>query len=315
MKILFNLLTAAAETTEEIITDATTTSNPLLDENGQFVDASQAVENVVSWWDKLDLVNKVVEKLPSLIIAAALVIFGFLLAKLVANITVKAMKAKGVDSSVYNFIRRIVSLLIKGIFIMSALSMFFNVSSFIAAIGAAGVTAGLGLQASVAQFASGIQILVNRPFKNGDFVEVNGIAGSVTDIRFMYTVVTTADNKRIVIPNSHITSNHIINYSTENRRRVDLIYSISYSDDITKAKAVIKGVAEAHGKIHKDPAPEVYVNSHEASSINLVLKVWCDNSDYWAVYYDMQEQIKLALDANGICIPFNQMDVHIVNND
>ncbi len=240
MKFLFNLMEVAVETTTEAITDATTTSNPLLDENGQFVDASQAVENVVTWWDKLDIVSKVTEKLPTIIIASVVVVLGLLLAKLVCNITVKAMKAKGVDSSVYNFIRRIISVLIKGAFIMFALSMFFDISSFIAAIGAAGITAGLGLQASVAQFASGIQILVNRPFKNGDFVEINGVSGSVTDIRFMYTVVTTVDNKRVVIPNSHVTANHIINYSTENNRRIDLIYSISYSDDITKAKMLLK---------------------------------------------------------------------------
>lgn len=295
-------------------TDATTTSNPLLDENGQFVDVSQAASNIALWWEELDIVNKVIEKIPTLIIAVVLIVIGFFLAKVVSNLTVKAMKAKGVDSSVYNFIKRIISTLIKGAFLLSALSMFFNINSLIAAVGAAGVTAGLGLQASVAQFASGIQILINRPFKNGDFVELNGVSGCVSDIRFMYTVVTTVDNKKIVIPNSHITSNHIINYSSENNRRIDLIYSISYSDDISKAKNVITNVALANSKILKDPAPAVFVNSHEASSINLVLKVWCSNENYWDVYYALQEDVKLALDGNGISIPFNQLDVHIVND-
>ena len=191
--------------------------------------------------------------------------------------------------------------------------MFINIGSLIAAIGAAGVTAGLGLQATVAQFASGIQILMNRPFKTGDFVELNGVAGSVADIRFMHTVITTPDNKRITIPNSHITSNHIINYSAENVRRVDLNFSISYSDNIEKAKAVITETALTNLSILKDPAPVVYVQSHEASSINLTARVWCPVEKYWDVYFEMQENVKLALDKNGINIPFNQLDVHIIN--
>ncbi len=312
MNFKMTLLTAAESTVDKIF-DANA-GDVLLDENGQFADPSQVVDNVASWWEKLDLLNKIIEKVPSLIIAAALIIIGFFLARIVTKLLVKAMKAKNVDPSVYNFIKRSVSVVIKGGFILSALSMFFNIGSLVTAIGAAGVAASLGLQDSVAQFASGIQILLNHPFKNGDFVEVNGIQGNVADIRFMNTVITTVDNKRIIIPNSHITTNHIINYSAENLRRVDLIYSISYTDDMSKAKNVILNVAECNELILKDPAPQVFVNSHEANSINLVAKIWCKGTDYWDVYYRMQEQVKLAFDANGLSIPFNQLDVHIKND-
>ena len=312
MNFLLSLLTASTESSETT-TDATTTSNPLLDSEGQFVDADQAVENVVSWWDKLDLVNKFMDKLPTIIIAIVFFIIGFLVAKFVSKIIVEAMKNKNVDPSVYNFIRRIVSVSIKTFVIMTIASMFFDLSSFIAAIGGAGLAAGLGLQASVSQFASGIQILLNHPFKTGDFVEVNGVSGNVSDIRFMNTVITTVDNKRIIIPNSHITSNHIINYSAEDKRMINLIYSISYSDDIAKAKQVILSVAEKSDLILKDPETKVFVESHQASSINLVAKVWCNVADYWDVYFMMQENVKIAFDENGISIPFNQLDVHIVN--
>ncbi len=294
-------------------TDATTTSNPLLDENGQFEDVPTALNNVVEWLDSLQLIEKFYAKLPTIIIAIVLVVAGYFIAKFAKKLVVKAMKAKNVDPSVYNFIKRIVSVGINFFFIMLALSMFINIGSLLAAVGAAGVTAGLGLQATVAQFASGIQILMNRPFKTGDFVELNGVSGSVADIRFMHTVVLTPDNKRITIPNSHITSNHIINYSAENMRRVDFSFSISYGDDIAKAKAVIKETALANQFILKDPAPEVYVGSHEASSINLTTRVWCAVDKYWDVYFAMQENVKLALDKNGINIPFNQLDVHIIN--
>ena len=305
MNIKFNLLTVAESTTNSIF--GGNAGDVLLDENGQFYDPS----DVVSWWEKLDLINKVVEKIPSLIIAVILIFAGLLLSRLISKLLVETMKAKNVDPSVYNFIKRTVSVVIKAVFILSALSMFFNLGSLVTALGAAGVAASLGLQDSVAQFASGIQILLNHPFKNGDFVEVNGVQGNVADIRFMNTVITTTDNKRIIIPNSHITTNHIINYSAENIRRIDLIYSISYGDDMAKAKNVIRNVAECNELILSDPEPQVFVSSHEASSINLVAKIWCKGTDYWDVYYQMQEQVKYAFDENGISIPFNQLDVNI----
>ena len=306
----FNFLSAESQAA---IIDDITTSNPLLDENGQFNDMPTALNNVIEYVDSLQLFEKFMEKLPTIIIAVVIVTLGYFLSRLARKLVVKAMKARKVDPSVYNFIKRIVSVSINFIFILSAASMFINVGSLVAAIGAAGVTAGLGLQATVAQFASGIQILLNHPFKTGDFVELNGVSGSVADIRFMNTVIITPDNKRIVIPNSHITTNHIINYSAENKRRVDFSFSISYSDNIEKAKAVINEVALSNADILKDPLPEVHVNSHEASSINLTARVWCRVDKYWDVYFAMQENVKIALDKNGICIPFNQLDVHIIN--
>lgn len=306
-----NFLTAT--TPSEELFGLATPGNILLDENGQFVDPSQALGNIASWWEKLDIVNKIIDKIPSIIVAVLMILAGIILSRFVTKIIVKTLKSRRVDASVYNFIKRFVSVVIKAAFILSALSMFFDIGSIVTAIGAAGVAASLGLQDSVAQFASGIQILLNHPFKNGDFVEVNGVQGNVSDIRFMNTVITTTDNKRIIVPNSHITTNHIINYSAEDIRRVDLSYSIGYGDDMAKAKTVIRNVAECNELVLNDPETQVYIGSHESSSINLVARVWCKGADYWDVYYQMQEQVKLAFDANGISIPFNQLDVHIKN--
>lgn len=309
-KLRFFLLTVEEQAP---IIDDITTSNPLLDENGQFNDVQTSFSNIVEYLDSLQLIEKFMEKLPAIIIAIVIVAVGYFLSRFARKLVVKTLQARKVDPSVYNFIKRIVSVSINFVFIMSAASMFINVSSLLAAVGAAGVTAGLGLQSTVAQFASGIQILMNHPFKTGDFVELNGVSGSVADIRFMNTVIITPDNKRIVIPNSHITTNHIINYSAENKRRVDFTFSISYSDNIEKAKSVIKEVALSNVNVLKDPLPEVYVSSHEASSINLTARVWCPVDKYWDVYFAMQEDVKIALDKNEICIPFNQLDVHIIN--
>ena len=311
IKNIVNFLEATVDAVET--TAATTTSNVFLDENGQFEDVSQVADNISAWWKEMDIIGTVMTKLPTVILAVVLIILGIFISRIISKIAAKAMHARGVDPSVYNFIRRIISVLIKAVFFLSALSMFININSVIAAIGAAGVTAGLGLQASVAQFASGIQLLVNRPFKSGDFVEINGVAGSVVDVRFMQTVINTPDNKRIIIPNSHITTNHIINYTAENKRRVDLNFSISYSDDISHAKRIIAEVANNNGLILKDPAVQVFVNGHEASCISLVTRVWCKGEHYWDVFFAMQEEVKIAFDKNGVCIPFNQLDVHIVN--
>ncbi len=313
MKNLLSSVLLTATTVAET-SEPTTLYNPLLDENGQFVDASEAVNNIGSLWEEWDIINKIITSLPSIIIATALIVLGFVLSKLASKIIVKTLSANHVDPSVYNFIKRFVSVGIKFVFILFAVSMFYDVNSIFVALGGAGLAAGIGLQDSVAQFASGIQILINHPFKTGDFVELNGVSGSVADIRFMNTVIKTADNKKIIIPNSHITTNHIINYSAEDTRRVDLLFSISYTDDIQVAKNVILDVIKSDNKILRDPEPVVFVNSHEASSISLVGKIWCAGTDYWDVYYAMRENVKIAFDKNGISIPYNQVDVHIVNN-
>ncbi len=298
MKIFFNLLNAETTTQQNVLTDIAN-------------DPSKAGSTLLEWWQELDLINKFVDKIPTIVVAVFFFIAGFAVAKFAGKLVVKALEKKHVDPSVYNFIRRIVTASIKLFVVMTVASMFFDLSGFLAAIGGAGLAAGLGLQASVSQFASGLQILINHPFKTGDFVEVNGISGSVSDIRFMNTVITTADNKRIIIPNAHITSNHIINYSAENKRLINLNFGISYSDDIAKAKQVILDIAYAEELILKDPEPKVFVNSHEASAVQLVAKIWCNTENYWDTYFMMQEKVKLAFDENGISIPFNQLDVHI----
>ena len=296
------------------IETAASTTNPLLDESGQFVKPEEAVRNFSTLWKERDIFGKFMDKLPTLIIAAVLIIIGIWLSRFLSKLAAKAMKAKGVDATVYSFISRVISAVIKLVFVLSALSMFIKITSLLAALSAAGVAIGLGLQDSVAQIASGVQILLSRPFKNGDFVEVNGLAGNVAEIRFMNTIITTADNKRIVIPNSDLTKNRIINYSAEENRRVDLNFSIGYGDDIAKAKAVVLETAMALPQVLHEPQPEVCVSSHGSSSVELVARLWCKSEDYWNVYFAMQENVKLAFDKNKVNIPFEQLDVHIIKN-
>lgn len=273
-------------------------------------DIELAESNIFPEWD--DVVKFVVSKAPLLLGAVIIVVVGFVLSNLVGKLVVKGMRARGIDPSIHTFIKTIVVLLLKFAVILSALStMNVDVNSFIAAIGAAGITAGLGLQASVSQFASGIQILINHPFKSGDYIDLGTVSGKVHEIKMMYTELITVDNKRVIVPNSHITGSNIINYNSESKRRIDLVFGISYDADIAKAKEVIAQTVHKNELILTEPEPIIAVSAQAASSVNISCLVWCHTDDYWNVFYYMQEAVKLAFDENKIAIPYDQLDVHI----
>lgn len=266
--------------------------------------------NIFPEWE--DIVKFVVSKAPSLIGAAIIVVVGFVVSNLVGKLAVKGMRAKGIDPSIHSFIKTIVVFVLKAAVILSALSTLnVDVNSFIAALGAAGITAGLGLQSSVSQFASGIQILINHPFKSGDYVDLGTVSGKVHEIKIMYTELITVDNKRVIVPNSHITSSNIINYNSESKRRVDLVFGISYDADIARAKAVIEETARKNELVLMNPEPVIAVSGHAASAVNISCLIWCHTDDYWDVFYYMQEAVKLAFDENNISIPYDQLDVHL----
>lgn len=266
--------------------------------------------NIFLEWE--DIVKFVVSKAPSLIGAAIIVVVGFVVSNLVGKLVVKGMRAKGIDPSIHSFIKTMVVFVLKAAVILSALSTLnVDVNSFIAALGAAGITAGLGLQSSVSQFASGIQILINHPFKSGDYVDLGTVSGKVHEIKIMYTELITVDNKRVIVPNSHITSSNIINYNSESKRRIDLVFGISYDADIAKAKAVIEETARKNELVLTNPEPVIAVSGHASSAVNISCLIWCHTDDYWDVFYYMQEAVKLAFDENNISIPYDQLDVHL----
>lgn len=258
------------------------------------------------------IISKILEKAPSIIAAIVIVVAGYIISKFIGKLVVKALCARGVDPSIHSFIKTVITLILNFVFILSALSTIgIDVNSFVTALGAAGITAGIGLQASISQIASGVQILINHPFKSGDYIDVGTVSGKVYEIKIMYTVLITADNKRVIIPNSYITTNNIINYNAEDRRRLDLVFSISYDADIEKAKEVIRQVIAKNNLVFTDPEPLIAVKEHGASSINLACLIWCSSDDYWDIYYYMQEAVKVAFDKNNVSIPYGQLDIHI----
>ncbi len=279
---------------------------------GQIALAEQNLIQLIKSGDYEAIISRLLEKAPTIIAAIVIVIAGHIISKFTGKLVVKALCAKGVDPSIHSFIRTVITLILNFVFILSALSTIgIDVNSFVTALGAAGITAGIGLQSSISQIASGVQILVNHPFKSGDYIDVGTVSGKVHEIKIMYTVLITGDNKRVIIPNSYITTNNIINYNAEERRRLDLVFSISYDADIEKARDVIRQVITENNLILTDPKPLIAVKEHAASSVNLACLIWCSSNDYWDIYYYMQEAVKVAFDNNNVSIPYGQLDIHI----
>lgn len=189
-----------------------------------------------------------------------------------------------------------------------------DTSGLAALVVSLGACVGLALNGALSNLAGGILIILTRPFRVDDFIEAQGYSGTVEDIHITTTKIRTGDNKVVYIPNGPLSSGTIVNYSVKDIRRVDFTFSIGYSDDFEKAKAIVMGILTSHELALKDPEPMVRVSTHGASSIDLVARVWVNNGDYWTVNFDVLEAVKLAFDKEGIEIPFNQLDVHVKNN-
>ncbi|EGR0207767.1 small-conductance mechanosensitive channel MscS [Vibrio vulnificus] len=251
------------------------------------------------------------------IISAIVILFiGNIIVKAVANSVSKVLNKKEMDKAVVEFIHGLVRYLLFVIVLIAALGRVgVETASVVAVIGAAGLAVGLALQGSLSNFAAGVLIVAFRPFKSGDYVEIGGVAGSVEAIQIFQTVLKTPDNKMVVVPNSGVIGGAITNYSRHATRRVDLMIGVSYKSDLKKTKQVIRETLEKDTRILKDPDMTIGVVALADSSVNFVVRPWCKTEDYWAVYFDSMQAIKEALDANGIEIPFPQMDVHLSKVD
>ena len=268
--------------------------------------------NLQGYADKL--INLAVEYGPKLLLAIIVLIVGLWIIKLVLKGTDKAMERSNIDISLRKFLRSLFGILLKALLLISVASMIgIATTSFVAIIGAAGLAVGLALQGGLANFAGGVIILIFKPFKVGDFLDAQGYMGTVHEITIFTTVLKTPDNKTVIIPNGALSNGSMVNYSTEPKRRVDMEFGIGYGDSIEKAKKVLAQVVESDTRIHNDPAPQILVAELGDSSVNFKVRVWCDSADYWGVYFDTQEKVKLTFDSEGISIPFPQRDIHVYN--
>jgi small conductance mechanosensitive channel len=196
-----------------------------------------------------------------------------------------------------------------------ALSMLeINVGPLLAAIGAAGFIIGFALQGTLSNFAAGIMILIYRPYDVGDFVDIGGTFGTVDAMTIVSTTLMTLDNQKVVVPNNMIWGDKITNVTGTDKRRVDMVFGIGYSDDIAKAQKILEDILQKHEAILRDPEPVVKIHELADSSVNFVVRPWVKTENYWDVYWDVTKTVKLRFDDEGISIPFPQRDVHVYNN-
>ncbi len=222
------------------------------------------------------------------------------------------MHKRHADPMVNGFLSSLLSALLRVLLLLSVASMIgIETTSFIALIGAAGLAVGLALQGSLGNFAGGVLILFLRPFRAGDYIEAQGIGGTVESIMIFHTILRTADNKTIILPNGSLSNGTITNYSSKPTRRVDINVGIDYADDIKHARSILLALAAADERVLKDPEAVVYLTSLGDNSVNLSLRMWTNTADYWGVFFTVQEQMKDAFDREGISFPFPQRTVHI----
>ncbi|OGX07988.1 MAG: mechanosensitive ion channel protein [Omnitrophica WOR_2 bacterium GWA2_37_7] len=248
----------------------------------------------------------------SLMAAILIFIIGKWAAKVLSRFVEKLMDKAKVEKTLASFVSHIVYFGLMVVVVIAALNKLgIQTTSFIAIIGAAGLAVGLALQGSLSNFAAGVLLVIFKPFKVGDFIEAGGVMGTVQEVQIFNTVLNAPDNRRIIVPNAQVTGTSITNFSDIKNRRIDLIFGISYSDSMKKAKEVLLEVVKSDPRILKDPAPVVAVSELGDSSVNLVCRPWVKPGDYWAVYFDVLEKGKEALESNGITIPFPQRDIHV----
>jgi len=249
-------------------------------------------------------------------IVAAVIIYviGKWAAGLVAKLTGQLMTRARVDEALMGFTKDLVYFAILVFTAIAAIGRLgVETTSIIAVLGAAGLAVGLALQGTLSNFASGVIIILFRPFKVGDTIQSAGIEGTVKEIQIFNTILAHADNRKIIIPNSQITGAIITNFTAIDKRRIDMVFGVSYGDDLTVAKEVIRKLADGDKRILKDSECVIAVSELSESSVNIVCRPWVKPDDYWAVYFDLTEKAKIELENAGCSIPFPQRDIHIFN--
>lgn len=251
------------------------------------------------------LKNLIIEYSPKVLTALVILIVGLFIISLIVKMTKKVMRKQGVDETLQKFLTNLLGWTLKILLFVSVIAKLgIETTSFAAILAAAGLAIGLALQGSLANFAGGVLIMIFKPFKVGDLIEAQGEIGAVKEIEIFTTKLIGRSNKEIIIPNGALSNGNILNYTSLETRRVDLVIGVSYDADIKQTKEVLMNVLKSDGKVLQDPAPTVNVSELADSSVNFAVRPWCKSEDYWDVYFGVTESCKLALDKAGIEIPY-----------
>jgi len=248
-------------------------------------------------------------------ILGAIIIFfvGRWLSGRITSLLTKLLKKNKVDAALTGFLSNLSYYALMVVVVIAAVGQLgINTTSFLTIVGAAGLAVGLALKDSLNNFASGVMIILFRPFGIGDVITAGGVTGKVQSIAIFNTIMTTGDNQRVIVPNGNIINSVITNITANDTRRIDLVVGIGYGDDIIKTKQVLADIVSADDRIMSEPAPVIAVSELADSSVNLIVRPWVKTSEYWDVYFDLMEKIKQTFDAEGISIPYPQRDVHLI---
>lgn len=262
----------------------------------------------------IKMLDEIMKILPNIIFAAIIFLVGWQLAKYLTNIIMKFIERSKIDSSAEYFFNSFILVIFRILVILIVLSQLgVDVTTIVTAVGAATVTVGLALQDTLGNIASGILLIFTHPFKEGDYLKIGTDEGTVTKIALFSTHINTVDNKKIVIPNRNITASSVINYSSNEERRVDLTFNIAYDNDILEVKKIVKDIINSDENINKDKEIIIGVFGQNDRCLTLDVKFWCKNQDYWNLYYKIEEEINIAFDNNGVKVPY-QLIVNKQNN-
>jgi len=249
---------------------------------------------------------------PKLIAAVLTLVLGLLIANFMVGMVKRVLNKSKVDPSLQSFLSSLVGILLKVMVYISALGMLgVEMTSFVAILGAAGLAVGLALSGTLQNFAGGVMILFFKTFKVGDFIEAQGYSGTVKEIQIFVTILTTPDNKTVIIPNGPLATGTLVNFSAQPNRRVDWTFGIAYGDDVDKAYEVLAKLIAEDERIKTDPEPFYAVSGLADSSVNIVVRVWVNAADYWGVFFRMNELVYKRFPDAGLSIPFPQRDVHV----
>ncbi|MGM0652521.1 MAG: mechanosensitive ion channel family protein [Bacillota bacterium] len=258
------------------------------------------------------LYNAIIASGAKVLLALLALFIGLRVICFIANTISNWLVKADFDPTLHPFMVNAVRISLQVLLVISIASMLgIAMTSFIAVIGAAAFAVGLALQGSLANFAGGVLILLLKPFKVGDYIDAGGQSGTVKEIQLFYTYLDTPDNRRIIVPNAVLSNTSATNYSVNPTRRIDFVFNVGYNDNISQVKLILREIADKHPLIFDDPEPQVVLAEHGDSAVIFYLRVWCARENYWNIYFEIQEKVKVVFDQSGITIPYPQTEVHL----
>ena len=285
--------------------------------------AAEKLDQAIAQADGLDKLGLITQQLIDSGIQAgghilkAVIVFlvGRFLIRMLNRLVGRVMDKRNVDISIKTFVKSLVNILLTVLLIVSVVgALGVETTSFAALLASAGVAVGMALSGNLQNFAGGLVILLFKPYKVGDWIEAQSVSGTVKEIQIFHTILTTADNKLIYVPNGALSSGVVTNYSNQKTRRVEWIFGVEYGEDNNKVEKVVREVLTADKRILNDPAPFIALHALDASSVNVVVRVWVESGDYWGVYFDINKTIYAMFNEKGINFPFPQLTVHQAPN-